>query len=118
MTLDSFHESVQAEDDPEFKRWRFAVVDGRRAGICQASGRFAEDGGGWIRNLGVVAAARGRGAALCLLEHALASYAADGRQWAGLGVDTKNVSGALRLYESAGMRPWRQVDAFRRRLRG
>jgi mycothiol synthase len=116
MSLPSFRDSVVAEDDPEFERWRFGVLDGRRVGICQASGRFAAEGGGWIRNLGVLPAARGRGIARFLLEHVLASYAADGRRWAGLGIDTENVSGALRLYESAGMRPWTQVDAFRRRV--
>jgi len=46
----------------------------------------------------------------------LALYVADGRRWAGLTVDTENVTGALRLYESAGMRPWMQIDAFRRRV--
>ncbi len=78
MNLPSFRESVVAEEDPEFERWRFGVLDGRRVGICQASGRFALEGGGWIRYLGVLPAARGRG--------------------------------------SAGMRPWTQVDAFRRRV--
>jgi mycothiol synthase len=62
MDLPAFQESVTAEDDPEFDRWHFAVVDGRRAGICQPSGRFAAKDGGWIRNLGVVPGARGRGA--------------------------------------------------------
>lgn len=117
VSLASWREALGAEVDPEFARWRFAVVDDRRAGICQPSGRFASEGGGWIRNLGVLPSARGRGAGRYLLEHALASYAADGRRWAGLGVDTGNISGALRLYESAGMRPWMQIDAFRRRLR-
>jgi mycothiol synthase len=117
VSLAAWREALDAEEDPEFRRWRFAVVDGERAGICQASGRFASEGGGWIRNLGVVSSARGRGAGRYLLEQTLASYAADGRRWAGLGVDTGNVSGALRLYESAGMRPWMQIDAFRRRLR-
>jgi mycothiol synthase len=115
-SLDAFRQSVDAEEDPELDRWRFALVDGIRAGICQASGRFATEGGGWIRTLGVVASARGRGVGRYLLEHALASYASDGRNWAGLSVDTKNVSGALRLYESAGMRPWMQIDAYRRRV--
>ena len=41
MDLSAFRESVTAEDDPEFGRWRFGLVDGARAGICQASGRFA-----------------------------------------------------------------------------
>ncbi|MGH8825147.1 MAG: GNAT family N-acetyltransferase [Jiangellaceae bacterium] len=117
VSFGAWREALAAEEDPEFGRWRFAVVDGRRAGICQASGRFVSEGGGWIRNLGVMSAARGRGAGRYLLESALASYAADGRSWAGLGVDTGNVSGALRLYESAGMRPWMQIDAYRRRLR-
>ena len=115
--LAAWREALSAEGDPEFSRWRFAVVDGERAGICQASGRFASESGGWIRYLGVVSAARGRGVGRFLLGQALASYAADGRRWAGLGVDTGNVSGALRLYESAGMRPWMQIDAFRRRVR-
>jgi ribosomal protein S18 acetylase RimI-like enzyme len=70
------------------------VLDGRRVGICQASGRFASEGGGWIRYLGVLPAARGRGIARYLLERALASFATDGRRWAGLGVDTENVSGS------------------------
>jgi len=116
MDLSAFRESVTAEDDPEFGRWRFGLVDGARAGICQASGRFAVDEGGWIRYLGILPAARGRGTARYLLEHLLALYAADGRRWAGLTVDTENVTGALRLYESAGMRPWMQIDAFRRRV--
>lgn len=115
--LAAWREALSAEEDPEFSRWRFAVVDGERAGICQASGRFASESGGWIRYLGVVSAARGRGVGRFLLGQALASYAADGRRWAGLGVDTGNVSRTLRLYESAGMRPWMQIDAFRRRVR-
>ena len=115
--LAAWREALFAEEDPEFSRWRFAVVDGERAGICQVSGRFASESGGWIRYLGVVSTARGRGAGRYLLRQALASYAADGRRWAGLGVDTGNVSGALRLYETAGMRPWMQIDAFRRRVR-
>jgi ribosomal protein S18 acetylase RimI-like enzyme len=117
VSFGAWREAIAAEEDPEFARWRFATVDGRRAGICQASGRFVSEGGGWIRYLGVMSYARGRGIGRYLLESALASYAADGRSWAGLGVDTGNVSGALRLYESAGMRPWMQIDAFRRRIR-
>ena len=116
MSLSAFRESVTAEDDPEFDRWLFARVDGGRAGICQSSGVYRAEDGGWIRNLGVLSPVRGRGVGRFLLEHALAAYAADGRRWAGLGVDIENVSGALRLYESVGLRPWTQVDAFRRRV--
>ena len=53
---------------------------------------------GWIRNLGVLKQARGRGIASHLLRHAFGVYAARGRDTIGLGVDTTNATGALRLY--------------------
>ena len=53
---------------------------------------------GWIRNLGVLKQARGRGIAGHLLRHAFGVYAARGRDTIGLGVDTTNATGALRLY--------------------
>ena len=117
-SLQAYRDWIDAMDQPEIDRWRFARVDGRRAGVCQAGGRYAEQGGGWIHNLGVLREARGRGVGRYLLEHALASYAADGRTWAGLGVDTENVTGALRLYESVGMSPALQIDACERRITG
>ncbi|HEU4543033.1 MAG TPA: GNAT family N-acetyltransferase [Jiangellaceae bacterium] len=116
ISLADYRASINAMDEPELDRWRFARVDGRRAGVCQASGRYTEHGGGWILNLGVLREARGRGAGRYLLEHALASYAVDGRTWAGLGVDTENVTGALRLYESVGMTPALQIDAYERQV--
>ncbi|HEX6335789.1 MAG TPA: GNAT family N-acetyltransferase [Jiangellaceae bacterium] len=115
-SLADFRASVTAMDRPELDRWRFARVDGHRSGVCQTSGRYSENDGGWILNLGVLREARGRGVGRYLLEHALASYAADGRTWAGLGVDTENVTGALRLYESVGMSPALQIDAYERRV--
>ncbi|MFC4493818.1 GNAT family N-acetyltransferase [Streptomyces ovatisporus] len=57
----------------------------------------------WIRNLGVRAPARGRGLASHLLRHAFGVYAARGRERIGLGVDTANATGALRLYTAHGM---------------
>jgi ribosomal protein S18 acetylase RimI-like enzyme len=58
---------------------------------------------GWIRNLGVRKAARGRGLGGHLLRHAFAVYAARGRDVIGLAVDTGNESRALALYEAHGM---------------
>jgi hypothetical protein len=40
-----------------------------------------------------------------------------GQYKAGLGVDTDSLTGALRLYEKAGMRVFRQRDAFEKILR-
>ncbi|MFI1395203.1 GNAT family N-acetyltransferase [Streptomyces sp. NPDC020681] len=58
---------------------------------------------GWIQYLGVRKEARGRGIASHLLRHAFGVYAQRGRDTIGLGVDTGNATGALRLYESHGM---------------
>lgn len=114
--LPVFREWIDAMPEPEIERWRFVLVDGRRVGVCQTGGRYADEGGGWVHNLGVLADARGRGAGRYVLEHVIAEYAAHGRRWVGLGVDTENVTGALRLYESVGMRPVFQIDAYRRRV--
>lgn len=66
----------------------------------------------WIGNIGVRRAHRGRGVAGHLLRHAFGTYAALGRDTIGLGVDTLNESGALRLYEAHGMRTHFAVDTW------
>lgn len=70
----------------------------------------------WIRTIGVLAEARGRGIAGHLLRHAFAVYAARGRDTAGLGVDVQNATGALRLYEAHGMRQHYAVDTWENTL--
>ncbi|WP_308424182.1 GNAT family N-acetyltransferase [Streptomyces daqingensis] len=57
----------------------------------------------WIHNLGVRDSARGQGLGGRLLRHAFGVYAARGRERIGLGVDTGNATGALRLYAAHGM---------------
>ncbi|MEU4098246.1 GNAT family N-acetyltransferase [Streptomyces sp. NPDC026673] len=66
----------------------------------------------WIRNLGVREEARGRGVAGHLLRHAFGVYAARGRDTVGLGVDTDNTTGALRLYTAHGMGLHFAVDTW------
>jgi ribosomal protein S18 acetylase RimI-like enzyme len=116
MTLSAFRGRIDAEEDPDFAEWFFADVGGTPVGICQSTGSFNEQNAGWVRNLGVLSAYRGRGIARLLLEHAFASYTARGCTWAGLGVDTQNETGALRLYESVGLQPAFQADAYQRTI--
>jgi mycothiol synthase len=56
-------------------------------------------GGGWIGALGVRPAWWGRGLAKALLLHSFRR----GKRRVGLGVDSENVTGATKLYESVGM---------------
>ncbi|MFE7568891.1 GNAT family N-acetyltransferase [Streptomyces sp. NPDC057539] len=67
---------------------------------------------GWISMIGVVKEARGRGLGGYLLRHSFASFAALGRDTVGLGVDTANATGALKLYEDNGMRVHFAVDTW------
>ncbi|MFC9467239.1 GNAT family N-acetyltransferase [Streptomyces coelicoflavus] len=67
---------------------------------------------GWIRGIGVLGEARGRGLGGFLLRHAFAHFAARGRDTVGLGVDTANATGAPRLYHRNGMTVHFAVDTW------
>jgi mycothiol synthase len=56
----------------------------------------------WIGQLGTRAPWRGRGLGAALIRHALLAYREAGYLRAALGVDTENVTGALRLYQRHG----------------
>jgi mycothiol synthase len=59
---------------------------------------------GWIGAVGVRRAYRRRGIASALITAALHAFRAAGLEYAGLGVDAENLSGALRIYERLGFR--------------
>ena len=65
-----------------------------------------------IESIGVVPAWRGRGIAKALLRRAFAALAKRGHHEVRLGVDAQNPTGAVALYESVGMTPYRSYDIF------
>ena len=71
---------------------------------------------GWIRALGVRPRWRRRGLGTALLLHAFGALYARGQRRIGLGVDAENTTGAVRLYERAGMRAAWQADIYERKL--
>jgi mycothiol synthase len=71
---------------------------------------------GWIGVLGVRRPWRRRGLALAMLLESFAEFRRRGRKRAGLGVDAENTTGAVRLYEKAGMKPVRRFDTFEKAL--
>jgi mycothiol synthase len=90
--------------------WSFVALDdatGDVAGYLM-SGRYEHDWpvigykAGYTDLLGVRRAWRGRRLAPALLATVMAAYQADGMDYAELGVDTANQSGAHRLYEGLG----------------
>ncbi|MGH3750895.1 MAG: GNAT family N-acetyltransferase, partial [Micromonosporaceae bacterium] len=93
-----------------------AEVAGEAVATLQSTAQEGSDGGGWIRNLAVLPSHRGRGLARLLLATGFARYAANGRTWAGLGVNTGNPTGAFALYESVGLRVTHQADFYSQTL--
>lgn len=59
---------------------------------------------GWIEELGVRQDWRRRGIATALLCASMRAMKADGLEYTGLGVDTENTSGAVRIYENLGFK--------------
>ena len=97
--------------------WWLAEADGEVAGICLGHWHSSGDPTlGWVGVLAVRKRWRGQGLGLALLRHSFGDFAARGVTKVGLGVDAENATGAVRLYERAGMRPVRRMDVYERAL--
>ncbi len=96
----------------------FLALDGDDiAGICLCSLHSSGDPTyGWVDILGVRPPWRRRGIALALLLHALTEFRARGCTRAVLGVDAESTTGALELYERAGMGVERRRDTLEKLL--
>jgi ribosomal protein S18 acetylase RimI-like enzyme len=71
----------------------------------------------WIRSLSVRRPWRRRGIGLALLHTSFGLFRRRGYQFAGLGVDADSLTGAVRLYERAGMHVQRRFDRYEKELR-
>jgi ribosomal protein S18 acetylase RimI-like enzyme len=83
--------------------------------VCEAE-RAGEPGVGRIESLAVRRSWRRRGVGTALLLHAFRELRARGNTAVGLSVDGENPTGAVRLYESVGMRPVRTRVVYERLL--
>ncbi|HEX2505707.1 MAG TPA: GNAT family N-acetyltransferase [Gaiellaceae bacterium] len=100
--------------DPEL--FFLAVAGEELAGFAFCLIRDLGEPVGWVDILGVRRPWRRRGLGLALLRHSFRELRARGAGWAGLEVDAENLTGAVRLYERAGMRPAHQVAIYERAL--
>ena len=83
--------------------WFVAEADGQLVGVSICRRRENEEGLGWVRILGVLRSHRRRGIGEALLRHSFAEFARRGFERVGLGVDAESPTGAVALYERAGM---------------
>ena len=109
---DYLHDVIESESwDPSLAA--IAELDGTPVGIVTG---YLLAPVGWIGDLGVIEAGRGRGAGRALLEHGFASLAARGATRIQLNVDSANATGATRLYEAAGMTVRRSFECYEKHL--
>ena len=97
----------------------FLAMDGDEiAGFnfCR-SNSFYDTERGWVRSLGVRRPWRKRGLGLALLRHSFNEFYRRGQRKVGLGVDAENLTGALRLYEGAGMHVDQAYDFYEKEMR-
>jgi mycothiol synthase len=99
--------------DPDL--WLLAL-DGNRV-VATSTNSVIPDNMGWISGLGVVRSHRRRGLARAILLTAFNDFFRRGQHSVALGVDADSLTGATRLYESAGMRTVEAHDQVRKVLR-
>jgi len=88
------------------------------AGVLMAwkSSRF-DDNLGWVSVLGILPEYRRRGLASNLLYHFFNLMFRDGQKGVGLSVDGSSLTGANKLYEKVGMRPFVVINNYELELR-
>ena len=96
--------------------WWLAYVNGEPAGGLLGGNRLAAVGKGYVHDLAVLPAYRGRGVAKALLRKAFAEFARRGLTAVELSVDSENATGATHLYEAVGMRVDREFEHWRATL--
>jgi mycothiol synthase len=95
--------------------WRLAESEDDGAVVGVLIGVISGDRG-FVETLGVIPSWRGRGIGLALLRSSFAEYARRGVEIVALDVDAQNATGAVALYERAGMHMTRQYDTYAKRI--
>jgi len=98
----------------------YVVMDGDEVAGFSLNGISPEENArhnrrdGWVEVLAVRRPWRKRGVATALLCASMHAFKAEGLQHAMLGVDTQNLSGALRVYESVGFKPIKRFIQYQK----
>jgi mycothiol synthase len=111
---------VLSSSDYDPSLWFLALDGDQIAGGSLCFKRTDNDPGfGWVASLSVRRPWRKQGLGLALLQQSIAEFHRRGYRKVGLGVDAENLTGAVRLYEKAGMHrdPQHQMTIFEKELR-
>lgn len=111
-----FVESFARVYDPRLMQVMY--VDGEPAGLVSSWTEDEDDASfGYVQTLGVLPAYRRRGFGRMLLEHAFVQAWQIGKRGVALGVDGASLTGADRLYRSAGMHERHRIEVWEKELR-
>jgi GNAT superfamily N-acetyltransferase len=115
--LERFRHFMMSDgNDPAM--WFLAMEGDQIAGVSLCRPESYEDAEmGWVNILGVRRPWRKRGLGLALLRHSFNEFYKRGKRKVGLGVDAENLTGALRLYEKAGMSVHLVFDTYEKMIR-
>ena len=112
------HWFLNDEEHQDPTLWFLAMDGDQIAGIALCRRRdWENENYGHVSSLAVLRPYRKRGIGLALLHHAFGEFYRRGKSGVTLGVDAQNLTGALRLYERAGMHVHRQHDQYEKELR-
>ena len=100
-TFDKWIADWRKRSSYDVSLWRIAELDGEPVGAMLGA---IIDNYGHVSTLGTLKPGRGRGIGTHLLQVAFAEFHRRGLRTVTLGVDSENGTGAVRLYESVGMR--------------
>jgi ribosomal protein S18 acetylase RimI-like enzyme len=117
--LATFVAEIESRCGPVESALWFLAVEGEEVvgmSLC-VSGLPGDPTGAYIYDLGVRPTWRRRGVALALLHHTFGEFRRRGFVAAELDVDSESLTGALRLYERAGLRVIRQELSYEKVLR-
>jgi mycothiol synthase len=116
--FERFIHHFAGDDSYDPSLWFLAVEGEEIAGICLCRRYSAdEQDAGYISSLGVRRPWRRRGIALALLQQAFGEFYRRGKTRVDLGVDGQSLTGAIDLYQKAGMFVLRQFDLYEKELR-
>lgn len=110
---------IEEEKSFDASLWFLATTaEDEIVGVSLCSAMEPEDPDlGYVNTLGVVRPWRRRGIALALLHHSFRELGKRGKRRVALGVDASSLTGAVRVYERAGMHVDRERILYERELR-
>lgn len=113
VTYEEWSGAFLSRRDSDPSMWFVAEYDDEPIGFLIGT---SDEERGWVADLGVVKPWRSRGVGGSLLRHAFADFRRRGFTEAGLEVDAGNETGAVRVYERAGMAAVKVYESYEKRF--